>query len=225
MGQHADSPVYYKIAADLAGRIVKGDLKEGDRLSGRSMLVGDYGVSSETIRRALNLLSDKGIVEIVPGSGVTVVSRQKASAYVERAGMVIDLRSLKQEVVDLLREQEDLNRRMQETVDKIFDLSERLKNREPIRGYDFELPEGSPLVGRTLRDTRLRQNTGATLIAIKRGDALLVSPGPQEAFREGDVLVIAAAHHNMRRFESYLATGIGDADEPQGEEGCESCCL
>ena len=223
MGHHADSPVYYQIAADLAGRIVRGELREGDRLSGRSMLVGNYGVSSETIRRALNLLSEKGIVEIIPGSGVTVICREKASAYVERAGMIVDLRSLKQEVVDLLKEQDDLSHRMRETVDKIFDLSDRLKNREPVRGYDFELPQGSPLVGHTLRDMRLRQNTGATLIAIKRGDSLLVSPGPQEAFAEGDVLVIAAATGNIKRFEAYLATGIGDVDEvPSGDE---SCCL
>ena len=133
MSQPVAGPIYYRIAADLAARIVRGDIREGERLSGRSMLVGSYGVSSETIRRALNLLSEQGIVEVVPGSGVRVISRQKAMAYVERVGMVTDLRSLRREVTDILEEQNDLNRRMQELVDKIFDLSERLKNREPIR--------------------------------------------------------------------------------------------
>jgi K+/H+ antiporter YhaU regulatory subunit KhtT len=213
MSQPVAGPIYYRIAADLAARIVRGDIREGERLSGRSMLVGSYGVSSETIRRALNLLSEQGIVEVVPGSGVRVISRQKAMAYVERVGMVTDLRSLRREVTDILEEQNDLNRRMQELVDKIFDLSERLKNREPIRGYDFELPKGSPIVGSTLGELRMRQKTGATLIAIKRGEQLIVSPGPKQGFLEEDVLVIAAASEDIPRFKQFLATGLGTPEE------------
>ena len=51
------SPNYLKIAIRIAERIVNGDLTVGQRVSGRSLLAPEYGVSPETIRRALKLLS------------------------------------------------------------------------------------------------------------------------------------------------------------------------
>ena len=44
---------YTRIAISLAERIASGQLKEGDKLSGRSKLSPEYNVSPETIRRTL----------------------------------------------------------------------------------------------------------------------------------------------------------------------------
>ena len=49
---------YTRIAISLAERIASGQLKEGDKISGRSKLSPEYNVSPETIRRALRLLAD-----------------------------------------------------------------------------------------------------------------------------------------------------------------------
>ena len=49
---------YLQIAVDVASRVAGGDLREGDRLYGRSVMASEYGVSPETIRRALRLLAD-----------------------------------------------------------------------------------------------------------------------------------------------------------------------
>ena len=49
---------YTRIAISLAERIASGQLKEGDKLSGRSKLSPEYNVSPETIRRTLRLLAD-----------------------------------------------------------------------------------------------------------------------------------------------------------------------
>lgn len=60
----------------------------------------------------------------------------------------------------------------------------------------------SPFDGRPLGDTKTRTRTGASIVAIVRGDEVLASPGPEEMLRGGDVLVvigtaegIAAARH------------------------------
>ena len=42
--------IYAKIAMDIANRIVNGEIPEGKRLSGRSLMSSEYGVSPETIR-------------------------------------------------------------------------------------------------------------------------------------------------------------------------------
>ena len=48
-----------------------------------------------------------------------------------------------------------------------------------------------PLVGRTLKDVNLRALTGATVIAIERGQQpAIVYPNADEALRAGDLLVL-----------------------------------
>ena len=44
---------YLQIALDLAGRVARGELPEGSRVYGRSIMASEYSVSPETIRRAL----------------------------------------------------------------------------------------------------------------------------------------------------------------------------
>lgn len=53
-----------------------------------------------------------------------------------------------------------------------------------------DVPEGSHLVGRTLGDSRLRRRTGASVVAILRGEEALPNPGVEAVFEAGDVLVL-----------------------------------
>ena len=65
---------YLQIALDLAGRVARGELPEGSRVYGRSVMASEYNVSPETIRRALRLLADMKVVEVKPQSGAVVLS-------------------------------------------------------------------------------------------------------------------------------------------------------
>jgi TrkA domain protein len=49
---------------------------------------------------------------------------------------------------------------------------------------------GSRYAGRPLGDTRARTRTGASIVAIVRGDDVIASPPPSEALHAGDVLVV-----------------------------------
>lgn len=71
---------YLQIALDLATRIAKGELAEGSRIYGRSVMASEYNVSPETIRRALRLLADMKVVEVKPQSGAKVLSADSAAA-------------------------------------------------------------------------------------------------------------------------------------------------
>lgn len=49
-------------------------------------------------------------------------------------------------------------------------------------------------INKTLNDIGLRNKMGVTALAIRRGENIMVSPGPDEAMQEGDVLV-ALGHY------------------------------
>jgi di/tricarboxylate transporter len=51
------------------------------------------------------------------------------------------------------------------------------------------VPPGSPLVGRTVAEVSLEDTSGAHLLAVERGGALL-RPTPKTEFRAGDVLLV-----------------------------------
>lgn len=49
---------------------------------------------------------------------------------------------------------------------------------------------GSHYDGSLLGDTRARTRTGASIVAIVRGEEVLASPGPEEELRGNDILVV-----------------------------------
>lgn len=82
--RHESIAVYEKIALDIAYRIVRREIAEGVRLSGRSVMSSEYGVSPETIRRSFSLLEEMGVVEVKHNSGVHVISRENAKKYITK---------------------------------------------------------------------------------------------------------------------------------------------
>lgn len=103
---------YTRIAISLAERIASGQLKEGDKLSGRSKLSPEYNVSPETIRRTLRLLADMKVVEVKEQSGVYVLSADNARRYLHNFADQTDIRGKQQQLKELLVRQEHLNRQM-----------------------------------------------------------------------------------------------------------------
>ncbi len=55
---------YEEIAYLIAKRIVSGNIKENDKLKGRSLISSEYNVSSETVRKAMQLLSNYNVVTV-----------------------------------------------------------------------------------------------------------------------------------------------------------------
>ncbi|HEY3393651.1 MAG TPA: cation:proton antiporter, partial [Lacipirellulaceae bacterium] len=67
-----------------------------------------------------------------------------------------------------------------------------------------ELEAGSPAIGKTLADIRLRGLTGATVLAIRRGEQSVLIPSGQEQLQEGDVLAVAGSHHAIQAAKQLL---------------------
>ncbi len=67
---------YEQIATDLKARIDSGDLQPGDRLPTVVQLCDFYKASKVTVRHALEMLSDEGLVSSRRGSGTYVRKRE-----------------------------------------------------------------------------------------------------------------------------------------------------
>lgn len=70
-GQGAETklPAYLQIARTLADRVTSGVYAAGSRLPSGSQLCAEFGVSPMTVRRALTILKDQGLVSGMRGRG------------------------------------------------------------------------------------------------------------------------------------------------------------
>jgi DNA-binding GntR family transcriptional regulator len=62
-------PMYIVLAARLERRIKAGEFGESGRLPTRVELAEQYGAGRATIRRAVRLLEEAGLIEVVPWGG------------------------------------------------------------------------------------------------------------------------------------------------------------
>ncbi|MDI6602033.1 MAG: TrkA C-terminal domain-containing protein [Thermoanaerobacteraceae bacterium] len=197
-------PKYQQIALDIARRIVKGEFLEGKRLHGRSNLAGLYNVSPETIRRAVSLLEDMDVVTSEQGSGITVKSKEAAYKYIDRFNEKDTLDSLRNELSRLLQTKKEIDERFEETIMKISDYASRLKNINPYNPVEIEIKKGSHVIGKSITELKFWQNTGATIIAIRRGNDIILSPGPYNEINEGDVLVLVGDEDILKNTMEFL---------------------
>ncbi len=199
-----ETPVYMRIAYDLAKRIAEGDIKEDSFISGRSLLGPAYGVSPETARRAIHLLSDTGIVVTEKNIGSRVVSRKLAVEYLEQHQSANELRMLKQELEQLQETRTEIDSKINTVLNKITELATRFQSSRDIRTYEFEVSKGRQAAGQTIGALAFREKTGATIVAVRRGDELFSSPGPGFKLAAGDVLIVACDITSVQKVGNYV---------------------
>ena len=68
-------PPYRQVAAILRARIQSGELAPRQRLPSIADLVQEYGIARTTAAKALKVLVDEGLAEMVPGWGTYVAER------------------------------------------------------------------------------------------------------------------------------------------------------
>ena len=185
---------YLQIALDLATRIARGELPEGIRIYGRSVMASEYNVSPETIRRALRLLADMKVVEVKPQSGAVVLSADSARRYIANFEENADVHALRQQLRDLMAEYTDLSHRMADTVTALIKSRDTFAAAgEPLPNYEVPVPKDSPLIGKSIGALKFWQSTGGTIVAIRRGQTVILSPGPYAELYAGDIIVLVGS--------------------------------
>lgn len=85
-------PFYQTIADTLEGEIVSGTPPVGEKLSSEAELCERFGAGRHTVREALRVLRDKGLIERTPGRGSVVTSDNPAAwRYTQRVARLSEL--------------------------------------------------------------------------------------------------------------------------------------
>ncbi len=177
---------YEKIALDIAHSIYNRELEEGEKIIGRSTLSVKYSVSPETIRRAIKLLVDMGVVEVAPKSGIYIKSRERANEYIEKYQVRSNILNLREDIRKMFDEKKIIEKKIMKNVDELIEHSIHLKNLDSVSPFQIKLKSGNYLVGKSIRETEFWQQTGGTIVGIHRDGELMLSPGPDVEFKEDD---------------------------------------
>ena len=203
-------PSYLLIAKDIALKISKGTYKEGKTLKGRTLLSGEYGVSSETIRKSINILANEKIVSVKHGVGIFVESKTNATKFLSKFNDLNDRKKQVSELNELIIQRNSLN----EDISKRIDMMLKRDISIPNFGIEFKeiiIQDDSWVINQTIGDVYFYNYTEATIIAIKRGDRIITSPGPDFTFIANDKLIIVGKDDlSYQRAITYLTYG---ADE------------
>lgn len=195
---------YEQIALDIAARIAREDLKEGERISGRSILSSEYAVSPETIRRSLNLLSEYDCVKVINNYGVVICKKENAIKYLEKMSSVNDVSEMKHRLNVLMEKRSEIDLEINQLVNEIVDMSSTLTFSDPLKRFEFSLDHESSLIGKTISSASFYQKTKMTIIAINRQGKMILSPGPDANFEEGDVLIVVGHPQDVNRVERLV---------------------
>lgn len=195
---------YQQIAADIAAKIVDHQYKIGEKIYARSLIASQYAVSSETARKAIAILSDLGIVDTVKGSGVVIQSYEGAVAFLGRFRNVSTMAELKRDALGCLNSIVRDGDELRDAIVRLVDHADRFRALNPLAPFSVQIEAGTPCVGQTLSGLNFWQNTAATVVAIRRGDTLIRSPGPYAEILAGDTVYFIGEDDCVERVDLFL---------------------
>lgn len=203
-------PQYMRIALDIAARIASGEIEEGRRISGRSLLSSQYHVSPETVRKAVKLLEDMRVVEVKEKSGVTLGTAESARRFLANFESQREQKELQTRLHELTEQQQSLARELAEVCDKLLQAQATpLPAEKRLPNYESEVLPTSDKVGKSIGSLHFWQATGATIIAIRRGQNTILSPGPYAELQPGDIVVFVGAPEAAKAVARFLDSSAG----------------
>ena len=198
-------PQYMRIALDIASRIASGEIEEHQKISGRSVLSSEYNVSPETIRKAVTLLSDMKVVEVQEKKSAVILSADNARRYVESVSYHQEQQKLRSELKALMEQNVSIGKQVFTTAEKLMNARAiPLPADKCLPNYEVRVSPGSDKIGQSVQSMKFWQSTGATVIAIRRNQNLILSPGPYAEIYEGDVIVFVGNPDSVAAVQYFL---------------------
>ncbi|AEJ30898.1 MULTISPECIES: TrkA C-terminal domain-containing protein [Leuconostoc] len=197
-------PRYRKIAYQIAKKIADNEYTVGSKLHARSTLSVAFGVSSETARKAVSVLADLQIVKPVHGSGVEVLSREKAKDFLSQAQETSDMQTIHTQINQLITSQKTEIKALENNLALLFEQNQRVQRHSPLGPYELDLNDDSSKFGQSIGSLTLWQNTGATIVALLHNDELVVSPGPYAVIERGDTLYFVGKETTVQAVHKFF---------------------
>lgn len=191
---------YQEIAIDIAHAIMMGEYHEGEKIHGRSTLAGRYNVSPETIRRAIAILQNVGVVVVSQGVGITVTSKAMAEKFVKSFNQKGEIQIFLEDLKKLMDQRRENDLKIESHLNKLQGYVDRIMSRWLDVG-EIEVGKNSPAIGKTLRELRIRERTGTTIVAVIRDGVEQFSPEASFVLRSEDVLLAAGSAEGQMRLQ------------------------
>ncbi len=83
--------------------------------------------------------------------------------------------------------------------------------------YGLDVPADSPLVGRTLAESDMRQEFGLTILGVTRGSQCVMDPEPSEVLRAGDRLLVEGGPRRLNRAAEQMGLSPSSATQDETE--------
>lgn len=138
---------FQKIVVEVAKKIAVGDYPVGSSIKGRSTLAATFGVSSETIRRAMNILADLHIVSLKQGVGVIILSKEKAIEFLDDFESTNDIETQKSRILGHIKNQEEQLKTLAGLVSVYLEQTKLVNKKYPLDPYGIRLSEDSEFIG------------------------------------------------------------------------------
>ncbi len=197
-------PRYQQVAADIAAKIADGNYKVGDKIYARSAIASQYGVSSETARRAICVLSDLKIAEAEKGSGVIIKSYENAVKFIRQYQDVQTINELKSALMESVERQKKEMEVFDECLTNLVEKTEHFRSVNPFEPFQVEITSETRYINQSISDLKFWQNTGTTIIAIKRNGDVIMAPGPYAVFMEHDTIYFVSDEAGYDRVLNFL---------------------
>ncbi len=186
-----------------------GEYPEGTLLKGRSILGASYGVSPETVRKALNILEKEKVVSSKRGVGVFVDSELHAREFANKWKAETQIKNKYANLETLLTQQKELQGKIDTAIDDMKD-SFTYQTTEAVKFSNADIPLNSWLEGKTIGEVYFWNYTEATIVAIIGKDNIVKqSVGPDFVLHAGDKLIFVGKDNlTYDRVLSFLTYGV-----------------
>ncbi|MDA8228264.1 MAG: GntR family transcriptional regulator [Desulfitobacterium hafniense] len=194
---------YQEIALDIAHSIMMGEYREGEKIHGRSTLAGRYNVSPETIRRAIAILQNAGVVMVSQGVGIIVTSKVMAEKFLRSVNQKGEIQVFLEELKQLMDKRRQIDLQIDGHLTKLMTYADRIMSRW-MDVEELEITGNSSAVGKTLKDLKIRELTGTTVVAVVREGVEQFSPGASLVLEAGDVLLVVGPAEGREKLHYAL---------------------
>ena len=143
------------------------------------------------------LMNKLGADEVIPdefGTSVEIFSRVLRQYHVPDEEIHDFISEIRADGYDILRNTHP-------TATKLSEIKLNLSN---VEIGSFRLHSNSPLVGKLLSESQLRQQYGMTVLLIRRGGEILSNPNPDTQLMANDVIVVVGEKVPLRQTEELF---------------------
>lgn len=151
----------------------------------------------------MSILSDKGVVEVNIGSGITIASRERAIEFIKSFKDDESLTEMNMSLSNLFLQRKEIDQEITETTKRIIDMYKYMRS-DLITPVGIRLPENSHVIGKSIGTLQIWHNTGATIIGIVQNNHIIISPGPYYEFSPDDSVLIVGDENVIERFNIFV---------------------